>query len=55
MVEFLEDTSSTLQVNKRKSQVSMQSIKEALVEQSKTGDKITDLGQTLQIERVEKS
>ena len=43
---------SPLRLNKKKSVASAQSIKEALQEQIKTGDKISELGETVQQERV---
>ena len=51
----MEEQKSALCISKRKSQVTAQSIKEALVEQGETGDCITELGQKLQQERVDKA
>ena len=50
--QTFNDDSSALLITKRKSVMTVQSIKESLSEQSKTGDRISELGENLQQERV---
>ena len=50
--QTFNDDSSALSITKRKSVMTVQSIKESLSEQSKTGDRISELGENLQQERV---
>jgi len=54
MVEqsYTDTASPSLRLSKKTSVASAQTIKDALIEQIKTGDRISELGETLQQDRV---